>query len=314
VARIGRIVDVSGLALGGNVFGWTADEKQSFAVLDRYVDVGGNLLDSADAYYMWAEGLSGGESETVLGRWLTSRQNRDRVIIVTKVGMWDQRPGLGADNIRSAVEDSLRRLHTDYIDVYFAHQDDPTTPQEETLTAFTQLVKEGKVREIGASNFAADRLASAMEVSDAEGLSRFVALEAPYNLIQREPYEGTLSHWAASAGVAVLPYYGLAQGFLTGKYRVAGRSGESARAPKALRYLDDRGLRILSALDSIAASYRVSPAAIALAWLRSRPEVAAPLASARTPQQLDELLACLDVVLSESELAMLDAASQEGTE
>ena len=149
MAKIGRIAGASGLALGGNVFGWTADEKESFAVLDRYVDSGGNLLDSADAYYMWAEGLSGGESETILGRWLASRQNRDRVIIVTKVGMWDQRPGLGADNIRSAVEDSLRRLHTEYIDVYFAHKDDPTTPQEETLAVFTELVKEGKVREIG---------------------------------------------------------------------------------------------------------------------------------------------------------------------
>jgi aryl-alcohol dehydrogenase-like predicted oxidoreductase len=314
VAKIGRIAGASGLALGGNVFGWTADEKESFAVLDRYVDSGGNLLDSADAYYMWAEGLSGGESETILGRWLASRQNRDRVIIVTKVGMWDQRPGLGADNIRSAVEDSLRRLHTEYIDVYFAHKDDPTTPQEETLAVFTELVKEGKVREIGASNFSADRLASAMEVSDAEGFSRFVAIEAPYNLMQRELYEQTLSNWARNAGVAVLPYYGLAQGFLTGKYRAAGQAGESARAPKALRYLDDRGLRVLSALDSVAASHGVSLAAIALAWLRARPEVVAPLASARTPRQLEQLLACLDVVLSESELAMLDAASQKGTE
>jgi aryl-alcohol dehydrogenase-like predicted oxidoreductase len=309
--EIGRITGVSGLALGGNVFGWTADEKQSFAVLDRYVDSGGNLLDSADAYYMWAEGLSGGESETILGSWLTSRRNRDRIIIVTKAGMWDQRPGLGADNIRSALEDSLRRLQTDYIDVYFAHKDDPATPQEEMLAALTELVKEGKVREIGASNFSAERFASALEVSDAEGLSRFVAIEAPYNLMDRMTYEQTLSPWARSAGVAVLPYYALAQGFLTGKYRGVGQTGGSPRAAKAVKYLDDRGLRVLSALDAVSARHGVTPAAIALAWLRSRPEILAPVASATTPQQLDQLLACLNVVLSETDLELLDAASQE---
>lgn len=312
MAEIGRITGVSGLMLGGNVFGWTADETDSFAVLDRYVDAGGNLLDTADSYYMWAEDLSGGESETILGRWVASRRNRDKVVIATKVGMWDQRPGLGAENVRGAVEDSLRRLQTDYIDVYFAHVDDPDTPQEEMLATFTALVKEGKVREIAASNFAADRLASALEVSEREGLARFVAFETAYNLMARTSYEQALSSVASSSGLAVLPYYGLAQGFLTGKYRSADHAGGSSRAPKALKHLDDRGLRVLSVLDAISATHGVTPAAIALAWLRSRPNVVAPVASATSPQQLEENLACLDVDLSDDELAQLDAVSNPG--
>jgi aryl-alcohol dehydrogenase (NADP+) len=310
VADVGGITGVCELMLGGNAFGWTADEGSSFAVLDRYVEMGGNFIDTADVYMMWGEGLSGGESETILGRWLTSRGNRDDVFIATKVGMWTRRLGLSRNNINLALEDSLCRLQTDYVDLYLSHIDDPETPQEEVLETFTALVKEGKVREIGASNLSPERLRSALEISDREALARFVAFQTPYNLMDRQAYETAFQSWVGEAGLAILPYYSLAQGFLTGKYQPGKEQPGSARAVKVAKYRGDRGERVVKVLESVAESYGVSPPAIALAWLRSHPEIVAPIASATSPTQLDQLLASLGVTLAQSEVEALDAASR----
>jgi aryl-alcohol dehydrogenase-like predicted oxidoreductase len=291
-------LDVYGLNLGGNVFGWTADEPQSFAVLDAYTAAGGNFVDTSDLYG------GGGRSEEILGNWLTARGNRDDVVVATKVGMWDGRPGLSAKNIQAAAEDSLRRLQTDHIDLYYAHRDDPDTPLEETLTAFDALVRAGKVRHLGASNYSAERLADALSTSDKNNLARFAVLQPHYNLVERD-YERDLAPLVAREGLATLPYFALAKGFLTGKYRSKEETVDSPRAARASSYLDGNGERVLGVLDEVAQTHGVSVATVALAWLRVQPTVAAPIASARTPEQLTDLIASVTLTLTTDEVASL---------
>ncbi|MFJ3906520.1 aldo/keto reductase [Streptomyces sp. NPDC090025] len=299
------------LALGGNVFGWSADEAQSFAVLDAYVAGGGNFIDTADVYSAWAEGNEGGESETVIGRWLASRGNRSDVLIATKVGGHPKYKGLGATNIKAAVEESLRRLGTDHLDLYYSHFDDESVPVEEIVTSLDQLVKDGKVRAVAASNISPERLRASLDFAEAEGLTGYVALQPHYNLISRATYEGPLLDTVAAGGLAAVPYFGLASGFLTGKYR-PGRTVDSVRAPRMTELLEsERGLRVLAALDSVAEAHGAEPATVALAWLAARPTVAAPIASARTVEQLPALLAVADLTLTDTELATLTAASEE---
>lgn len=307
--KIGNL-SVHPLALGGNVFGWTADEAQSFAVLDAYVGAGGNFIDTADVYSVWAPGNQGGESETIIGNWLAARGNRDDVVIATKVGAGIPEPrGLSADAIKSGVEESRRRLRTDHIDLYYTHYDDLSVPVEEFLTALDALVKEGKVREIAASNITADRLAEALNFSEANGIAKYVAIQPHYNLVSRDTYEGELADVAAEHGLAAVPYYALASGFLTGKYRPGG-DVDSARAGKAAEHLEtERGPRVLAALDEIAAAHDAEIATVALAWLAAQPTVASPLASARTVEQLPALLAVADLHLTEAEVARLTEAS-----
>ncbi|MFF4650365.1 aldo/keto reductase [Streptomyces sp. NPDC001380] len=298
------------LSLGGNVFGWTADEQQSFAVLDAYAAGGGNFVDTADVYSAWAPGNSGGESETVIGRWMRSRGNRDAVVVATKVGAHPERKGLRAANVRAAAEDSLRRLQTDRIDLLYTHFDDPETPVEEFLGALDELVRAGKVRHIAASNISPERLEEALAASEREGLARYVAVQPHYNLVSRGTYEGPLAETAARHGLSAVPYFALASGFLTGKYRPGGAAVESARAAGAGKYLEDpRGPRILEALDAVAAARGAEVATVALAWLAAQPTVAAPIASARTVEQVPALLAAAELELTADELAALTAAS-----
>ena len=309
MARIGSTkLEVFPLALGGNVFGWTADEKTSFAVLDAYAAAGGNFVDTADVYSAWVPGNSGGESETIIGRWLKTRGNREEMIVATKVGMHPKFSGLSPTTIRTALEESLRRLQTDYIDLYFAHQDDENTPLEETLRAFDQLVQNGKVRYVAASNYSAARLQEALSISDRAGLVRYVALQQHYNLVERDKYEGELANVVAREGLSSVPYFPLASGFLTGKYR-PGAKVDSQRAERAGAYLNDKGIKILAVLDEVAAAHDVSTAAVALAWLAAQPTVAAPIASARTPEQLSDLLPVADLKLSKSEIQRLSEVS-----
>jgi aryl-alcohol dehydrogenase-like predicted oxidoreductase len=300
----GTDLDVYRLCLGGNVFGWTADEDQSFAVLDAYAAAGGNFIDTADVYSAWVPGNSGGESETIIGRWLAARNNRDSMVIATKVGH-------GRDLRRQAIlegaERSLERLQTDRIDLYYAHNDDPDTPFEESLGAFGELIREGKVRYVGASNLTAERLGEALEVAEREGLPAFVALQNEYNLVNRE-YERGPRPVVARSGLAMVPYYGLAAGFLTGKYRPDGSAVDSPRAAGAVARLDEHGLAVLAALDEVAGAHQTTQAAVALAWLLAQPTVVAPIASARTVAQLDELLAFPSLELSASELETLSRA------
>ncbi|WP_405147015.1 aldo/keto reductase [Sphaerisporangium sp. NBC_01403] len=297
------------LCLGGNVFGWTADRDTSFAVLDAYAEAGGDFIDTADSYSAWIPGNAGGESETIIGEWMAERGNRDSLVVATKVGQQPGAEGLSAANIRTSAEGSLRRLRTDRIDLYYAHSDDRSTPLEETLTAFDELVREGKVRHIGASNYEAGRLEEALAVSDRLDLARYVALQQHYNLVERERYEGRLEEVVAREGLSSVPYFALAKGFLTGKYR-PGLSVDSARAGGASPYLQtERGRRVLEALDKVAAEHGVEPATVALAWLLTRPTVAAPIASARVPEQVPALVAAADLVLSPEEVRLLDEAS-----
>ncbi|MEU0332083.1 aldo/keto reductase [Streptomyces sp. NPDC006193] len=297
------------LALGGNVFGWTADERTSFAVLDAYAAAGGNFIDTADAYSAWAEGNRGGESETIIGRWIGSRGNRDDIVIATKVSQHPEFPGLSAKNIKAAADASLRRLGTDRIDLYYTHYDKPEVPVEEIIGALDDLVRAGKVRHIAASNITPERLRASLDFSDREGLARYVALQPHYNLVSRDTYEGPLQELAAREGLAAVPYFALASGFLTGKYR-PGASVGSARAGSAARHLESaRGRRVLAALDEIAAAHEVPVATVALAWLAARPTVTAPIASARTVEQLPALLGVAELRLTEGELAALTAAS-----
>ena len=301
-------LNVYPLCLGGNTFGWTANEQESFEVLDAYAAAGGNFIDSADAYSHWIPGNSGGESETILGNWMKARGNRDSIVIATKLGMLPGFTALTADNIATAVDNSLRRLQTDYIDLYYAHKDDPDTDQLETMTAFDALVKAGKVRNIAASNYSADRLQSALDVADANDLTKFVALQNLYNLIERSAYEGALRDVVARNNLVSLPYYSLAKGFLTGKYRVKGET-ESGRAAGAEVYLDTNGPKVLAAMDTVAAAHGVSLTTLALAWVSAQPTIATPIASARVVSQLPDLLAMSNVTLTAAELALLDAAS-----
>jgi aryl-alcohol dehydrogenase-like predicted oxidoreductase len=298
------------LALGGNVFGWTADEQRSFAVLDAYAAAGGNFLDTADAYSAWAPGNTGGESETVIGDWLRSRGNRDDIVIATKVGMHPDAKGLGAANIKASAEASLRRLGVERIDLYYTHRDDGT-PVEEFVTALDGLVREGKVRAVAASNISAERLAESLAFAEREGLAKYVAVQPHYNLVSRGTFEGPLADVVAEHGLATVPYYALASGFLTGKYRPGGPDVDSARAEGAARYLaEPRGPKVLEALDSVAAEHDVTPASVALAWLAARPTVAGPIASARTVDQLPPLLAATGLKLTPEQTALLDAASR----
>ena len=304
-------LNVYPLCLGGNTFGWTANEQESFEVLDAYAAAGGNFIDSADAYSHWIPGNSGGESETILGNWMKARGNRDSIVIATKLGMLPGFTALTADNIATAVDNSLRRLQTDYIDLYYAHKDDPDTDQLETMTAFDALVKAGKVRNIAASNYSADRLQSALDVADANDLTKFVALQNLYNLVERSAYEGALRDVVARNNLVSLPYYSLAKGFLTGKYRVKGET-ESGRAAGAEVYLDTNGPKVLTAMDTVAAAHGVSLTTIALAWVSAQPTIATPIASTgpwlRVLERPD-LLAMSNVTLTAAEIALLDAAS-----
>ncbi|MER7113457.1 aldo/keto reductase [Saccharomonospora azurea] len=295
--------------LGGNVFGWTADAAESFAVLDAFVEDGGRMIDTADVYSAWVPGNAGGESEEIIGRWLASRGHRDRVQIATKVGRHPNAQGLTRTAIRTGLEASLRRLNTDYLDVYCAHFDDPDTPLEETLAAFDELVREGVVRHLAASNYPPERLREAFDLCEAHGWARFELVQAHYNLVRREKFETQLRPLLLERGVAALPYYSLAQGFLTGKYRQADNAERGVRSSAALRYLNERGRRVLDTLDGIADAHRVPVAAVALAWLRAQPAVAAPLASARTPRQLADLNAARTLRLTPEELTALDDAS-----
>ncbi|MFD4414328.1 aldo/keto reductase [Streptomyces sp. NPDC058467] len=302
-------LEVFPLSLGGNVFGWTADEAQSFAVLDAYAAAGGNFVDTADSYSAWIEGNKGGESETVIGKWVKARGNRSDVVIATKVSQHPDYPGLSGANIKAAAEASLRRLDTDYIDLYYTHFDKPEVPVEEIIGALDELVKAGKVREIGASNISAERLQESLEFSDREGLARYVALQPHYNLVSRDTYEGPLRDLASRSGLAAMPYFALASGFLTGKYR-PGTTVDSARAEGAAKHLEtERGQKVLAALDEVAQAHDAPVATVALAWLAAQPTVAAPIASARNVEQLPALLGVADLVLTDAELTSLTKAS-----
>lgn len=303
---------VSPLAFGGNVFGWTADETTSFALLDAFVEAGFNFIDTADAYSRFVPGNVGGESETILGRWFAARgpAMRARVVLATKVGL-EMGPGdigLSAQYIRRAVDRSLQRLQTDYIDLYQAHRDDPSVPLEETAVAFDALVKAGKVRVLGASNFSADRLAAALEVSAKLGLARYESLQPHYNLVVRSEFESQLAALCAREQIGVIPYFALASGFLTGKYRSAEDVGKSVRGARMAALLDARGLRILAALDAIAANHETTQACVAIAWLLAR-GVTAPIASATSVAQLRQILPGAMLSLSQEEVAALNAAS-----
>ncbi|WP_282947363.1 aldo/keto reductase [Cellulomonas endometrii] len=310
MTRIGTTdLDVLPLNLGGNVFGWTADEDASFAVLDAFTAEGGSLVDTADVYSQWAPGHEGGESEEILGRWMASRQNRSDVVVATKVGKLDGYLGTSRATVRSAVEQSLKRLQTDYVDLYYAHADDPETPLEETVAALGEVVAEGKARYVAASNVSTERLAEALRIADDLGVARFVALQPHYNLVHRDEYEGPLQELAVREGLGVLPYSSLAGGFLTGKYRDGAPAVDSPRAGGAARYLDDRGRRVLAVLDEVAAAHGTSVTAVSLAWLRVQPGVVAPIASARSLDQLPDLLAGARLDLTVDELNALDAVS-----
>ncbi len=311
-ARIAGIPqELHPLCLGGNVFGWTADEDAAFAVLDAYAEAGGNLIDTADSYTVWVDGSSGGDSERIIGRWMAARGNREQMVVATKVGKLPARRGLAPANVRAAVEESLSRLASDHIDLYYAHEDDLATPLEDTLGTLDELVREGKVRAIGASNFTAERLAAALAASDAGGLARYAAVQPEYNLLHRDEYEGDLQDLCVREGIGCLPYFALANGFLTGKYR-PGRTVVSERAEDAEPLMDERGLAVLEALDAAAAAHETTVAAAALAWLAAQPGVIAPIASARTPEQLADLLPMADLRLSDEELAELDGVAVSG--
>jgi aryl-alcohol dehydrogenase-like predicted oxidoreductase len=303
----GTDLDLFPLCLGGNVFGWSADEEASYAVLDAYVAAGGNVIDTADAYARWL-GHGGGESETIIGRWMKARGNRDDLVIATKVGKNEGLDNLRPDTIRRACELSLQRLQTDRIDLYYAHQDHPDDDLAAALETFDGLVRGGKVRHLAASNFTGARLAEALDLQAAHGWSPFAALQPEYNLVVRDEYETEYAALCVERGVGTLPYFGLARGFLTGKYR-DGAVVESVRSRAVSTYDDDRGRAALSALATVADAHDVPMAAVALAWLLTRPAVVAPIASARTPEQLVDLLPMATLELTAAEVALLDESA-----
>jgi aryl-alcohol dehydrogenase-like predicted oxidoreductase len=311
--RVGRSdLMVAPLCLGGNVFGWTVDEPTSFALLDAFVESGCNFIDTADVYSRWVPGHAGGESETIIGRWLKSRGNRDQVVIATKVGMEmaPDRKGLAPAYVRQAAETSLQRLQTDYIDLYQSHRDDPETPIADTLAAYDALIKEGKVRTIGASNYSAARFSEALSLSTTHGLPRYESLQPEYNLYERAGYEAELEPLCRENEVGVISYFSLASGFLTGKYRSPGDAGKSPRGQGIVsKYLNARGFRILAALDETASRHRATPAQVALAWLMARPPLTAPIASATTLEQLHALIGATRLVLDPDAIERLDRAS-----
>lgn len=305
---------VSPLCLGGNVFGWTAAKSTSFSILDAWVDAGFNFIDTADVYSRWAPGHAGGESEAVIGQWLRQGGRRDKVVIATKVGMdmGDGKIGLAPKRIREAVEDSLRRLNLDHIDLYQAHRDDADTPLEATLEAFAMLIAEGKVRAIGASNYTADRLAKSLAISRAKGLPRFESLQPLYNLYDRAVFEAELQPLCVKEEVGVINFYALAAGFLTGKYRSTDDSSKSERGTNTVsKYLNDRGLKILTALDEAAQRTNSTPARVAIAWNMARPGITAPIASASRVEQLQELVLAAQLTLDAGTMALLDRASAQ---
>ena len=303
---------VSPIAFGGNVFGWTADEKTSFALLDHFVASGFNFIDSADAYSRWHPGNKGGESEVIIGNWLKARGGRDKVIIATKLGieMAPGKKGLSRQYMTQAVEDSLQRLQTDYIDLYQSHRDDPETPIEETLSAYAELIKAGKVREIGASNFSAERLAESLRISTEKGLPRYQSLQPHYSLVERQEFEGPLEGLCLREKIGSIGYYSLASGFLTGKYRSAADTQGKARGSRVEKYLNDYGFGVIAALDDVAKRYNAKPVQIALAWLIARPSVTAPIASATNLEQLAELLKAAEIALDAAAIAQIDVASK----
>jgi len=303
-------LNVPVIMLGGNVFGWTMDEGASFDLLDRAVDAGLNFIDTADVYSSWVPGHTGGESETILGNWLKKSGKRDQVILATKVGI---EKGLAPNYIQDAVEDSLRRMQTDHIDLYQAHKDDPKTPLEHTLGAFDRLIQQGKVRFIGASNYSGARLREALEVSKENGLPAYQTLQPHYNLLEREEYEADLAPVAQEYGLGVIPYFSLASGFLTGKYRSKADLAGKARGGMVEKYLNDRGLDVLQTLDSIAKAHNSTPARVALAWLLTRPGITAPIASATTADQLNELVEASKLSLERNSIEKLSAASAAAT-
>ena len=297
------------LALGGNTFGWTSDQQTSHSVLDAFTREGGNFIDTADSYSVWAEGNTGGESETIIGDWMARRSNRSQVIIGTKVSQHPDFAGLSRKNIVAASEASLRRLGTDYIDLYYAHFDDETTPLEETVGAFDDLVIAGKIRHVGLSNYSADRIREWIRIADDYGYARPVALQPHYNLVHRTGFEGELASLAATNGLGVIPYWSLASGFLTGKYRTREDLVGTPREKMAGSYFSTEGLRVISVLDDIAQERGTTIATTALAWLLTRPNIAAPIASARTAEQLPDLMGAASLALTELEIHRLDATS-----
>jgi aryl-alcohol dehydrogenase-like predicted oxidoreductase len=302
---------VGPLAFGGNVFGWTADEPTAFRLLDAFVAADFNLIDTADVYSRWVPGNQGGESETIIGKWLKQNAKRDKVIVATKVGMemGPDKKGLSRTNIHRAVEESLRRLQTDHIDLYQAHKDDETTPLQETLEAFAVLIEQGKVRTIGASNYSASRLAESWKVSRETGLPAYQCLQPHYNLCERERFEPDLEQVCRDTGLGVIPYYSLASGFLTGKYRSEADLAKSARGQAVKKYLNERGFRILKALDTVAARYHANPTRVAIAWLAARPSVTAPIASATRVDQLNDLIEGARLELDAPAIELLNDAS-----
>jgi len=305
-------LEVAPLAFGGNVFGWTVDESTSFKLLDNFVAAGFNLIDTADVYSYWVPGNHGGESETIIGNWLKSSGDRKRVVIATKVGMemGPDKKGLSRSYIFKAVEDSLRRLQTDYIDLYQSHTDDPETPIEETLSAYSELIKQGKVRAIGASNFTAERLKESIRLSEEKGLPRYESLQPLYNLYERADYETNLEPVCVEEEIGVIPYFALASGFLTGKYRREADLSKSPRGQGVKKYLDERGMRILDALDRVAKQHKSTPTRVALAWLIARPSITAPIASATNLEQLNDLIEGANLVLDAESMEILNQASE----
>ncbi len=302
-------LSIAPVVFGGNVFGWTADEATSFRLLDAFVDAGFNMVDTADVYSRWAPGLRGGESETIIGKWLKQSGKRDKVLIASKSAKWDHNPGLSPDSLKQAVDDALKRLQTDVIDLFQAHQFDPDVAQEDTLGAYAELIEAGKIRAIGASNFTAEQLQASLDVSAKHGLPRYESLQPLYNLVERDDYESTLEPLIRREDIGVIPYYSLASGFLTGKYRTRDDLAGKARAEGAGKYLDDKGLRILDALDTTASRHGAKPVQVALAWLMARPGISAPIASATSTSQLQELVGAATLTLDTEDLQLLDAAS-----
>ncbi|MER8708407.1 aldo/keto reductase [Mesorhizobium sp. M0323] len=310
--RLGRTdLSIAPLVLGGNVFGWTADEKTSFDLLDRFVDAGLNAIDTADSYSRWIAGHQGGESETIIGKWMKSRGNRDKVVVITKVGsdMGQGKRDLSAAYIENAIDASLKRLQVDSVDLYLSHWPDPATPYEETLGAYQKLLDKGKIRYTGASNLDAAQLRAALDVASLRGLPRYEVLQPEYNLYDRSSFDGPLRDLCAAEDIGVITYFSLAKGFLSGKYRSEADLGKSPRGSGVKGYLNARGMRILSALDAVSARHSAKPAEVALAWVMARPGVTAPIASATTLDQLDSLVRAASLQLGPDDIAELDKAS-----
>ncbi|TIT20892.1 MAG: aldo/keto reductase [Mesorhizobium sp.] len=310
--RLGRTdLSIAPLVLGGNVFGWTADEKTSFDLLDRFVDAGLNAIDTADSYSRWIAGHRGGESETIIGKWMKSRGNREKVVVVTKVGsdMGQGKRDLSAAYIEKAIDASLKRLQVDTIDLYLSHWPDPATPYEETLGAYQKLLDKGKIRYAGASNLDAAQLRAALDVASLRGLPRYEVLQPEYNLYDRSSFDGPLRDLCTAEDIGIITYFSLAKGFLSGKYRSEADLGQSPRGGGVKGYLNTRGMRILSALDAVSARHSAKPAEVALAWVMARPGVTAPIASATTLDQLDSLVRAASLQLSPDDIAELDKAS-----